>query len=69
MASKKPPAATRAVDRRKKPSAFISAPFAVDTSLIVSAVEKRGIKAIRLEESGAGLSISDLLRQSMGRAD
>jgi hypothetical protein len=69
MASKKPPAATEAVDRRKKPSAFISAPFAVDTSLIVSAVEKRGIEAIRLEELGAGLSISDLLRQSMGRAD
>jgi hypothetical protein len=32
-------------------------------------VEARGIEVIRLDESGSGLSISDLLRQSIGRAD
>jgi hypothetical protein len=67
MASKKSPATTKA--RSKRPSAFISAPFTVDTTPLVRAVEGRGIEAIRLDELGAGLSISDLLRQSMGRAD
>src|SRR5947209_11331818 len=67
MASKKSPTTTKA--RSKRPSAFISAPFTVDTTPLVRAVEGRGIEAIRLDELGAGLSISDLLRQSMGRAD
>ena len=69
MASKKSPAVTKVVARHRKPTAFISAPFTVDTSPLVRAVEKRGLEAIRLNELGAGLSISDLLRQSMGRAD
>ena len=69
MAGKKTPALTKNVRKHRKPSAFISAPFTIDTSPLVRAVEKRGLEAIRLNELGAGLSISDLLRQSMGRAD
>jgi nucleoside 2-deoxyribosyltransferase len=69
MASKKPPTLARVVAKREKPSAFISAPFTIDTSPLVHAVEKRGLEAIRINELGAGMRISDLLRQSMGRAD
>ena len=69
MASKRPHAITTIKAKQKKPSAFISASFTVDTAPLVRAVEKRGLEAIRLHELGAGLSISDLLRQSMGRAD
>ena len=67
--SKRPSTITKIVGKRKKPSAFISAPLSVDTAPLVRAVENRGLEAIRLSELGAGLSVSDLLWQSLGRAD
>ena len=69
MASKTPHAITKIVAKQKKPSAFISAPFTVDTAPLVRAVESRGLEAIRLSELGTGLSVSDLLWQSLGKAD
>jgi hypothetical protein len=69
MPRKKQPAGTKTVAKPKRPSAFISAPLTVDTKSLVRAVEERGLHAIRVEELGTGLSISELLRQSMGRAD
>ena len=68
MSSKKLPAVAKNRVKRQKPSAFISAPFTVNTSYLVHAVEKRGLEAIRLNELSPGSSISDLLRQSMDRA-
>jgi hypothetical protein len=69
MPNKRPHTITKIAGERKKPSAFISAPFTVDTAPLVRAVENRGLEAIRLSELGAGLSVSDLLWQSLGKAD
>ncbi len=71
MANKRPHTITKSkiVAKQKKPSAFISAPFTVNTASLVRAVEKRGLEAIRLNDLGAGLSVSDLLWQSLGKAD
>ena len=69
MATKRSPTGTRNASKGKKPSAFISAPLTVDTSLLEHAVESRGIEVIRLDQSDAGASYSDLLRKRMDRAD
>lgn len=69
MAVKKASAVTTNPPRRRKPSAFISAPATVDTSSLVSAVRNRGIEAIRIEELAPGSNFSDLLRESMRHAD
>ncbi len=69
MANKKPHALTKTLARRTKPSAFISAPLTIDTTSLVRAVENRGLEAIRLNKLGVGSSVSDLLLQSLGKAD
>jgi hypothetical protein len=69
MASKKSSADPRGIAKSRRPSAFISASYSIDTNVLLRAIQERGLETIRLDETMRGLSISESIRKSMEGAD
>jgi hypothetical protein len=59
----------RTAAKFQKRTAFISAPFTIDTRSLIDVLEKKGVEAIRVDEGVTGLSISEVTRQSISGSD
>ena len=69
MVSRKATSETKDTTKPKRRSAFISAPYSVDTNLILQILQERGLETIRLDEMGVGQSINEMVWNSINRAD
>src|SRR4051812_5582600 len=57
MVSRRATSVIKDTAKPKRRSAYISAPYSVDTNLILQILQERGLETIRLDEMGVGQSI------------
>lgn len=69
MVNKKKTGPRRTVAKRKRHAAFISAPFFIDTNVLVQVLKDRDVEPIRLDEMESGQRLQELVRKSINRAD